>query len=313
MLKNLRKNLRKLIYKFKTHDVWHMRYYSNDFDIKWYSSENTKGSKLQKPDLSLVYDHVTLDSSHLVKLPSLLNNVNSQQKRLSILASGPSIKSLDFQNLVNQDVALLNGSIKLLEKFPDGVSKIFHFVSDPNFIQNNINLFHTSDFKDVSFVFSVRAFYELWILFPEFILDNSARFHLFDQVQEPFKRARPSTTQLKSLTADDFFYDTSNEIGLSLNPRKGFFSGRTILFTCLQITSYWGYKDIEMNGADMQGSTRFYDVKDAKRAPSYIDDDFEKYILPSLKFFSNYCRNSSIKVVNRSERSRIPSEVFQKH
>lgn len=308
MFNALRKNLRKLIFKCKGHKLWHMRHYDPAFRVQWHFP---KGQEVEvNSDSNTLFDIVRFNAESKFELNPLSFLKKQKQKRLAILASGPSIQSLDYNTLKGSDVALLNGSLKLFGKLADSDSLVFHFVSDPNFIQKNSDLYLNSSFEKINFIYSVRAFYELWITHPDFITKHIESFHIFDQVQEPFDQPRHTEEKLNSLIAEDFLFDPNTGLGVSTNPSKGFFSGRTILFNCLQIAAYWGYKEIDIFGADMQGSSRFYDKNEVKKAPSYIDKDFEENILPSLKMFAMLCSSKNIDVSNKSSTSRIPSEVF---
>ena len=301
MENKIKKNIRKILFKLKGHSLWHMRHYSSKFNIDWGIKTNSNEE---------LYDKVKFNDGKIAYFKNIKNFLKNHEE-ISILASGPSINQIDLNQFKHQSIALLNGSLRLLDKIPES-NKVYHFVSDPNFIQTNSTLYDLENKNNIVFIYSVRAVYELYEYNPKFILDRIDNFYIFDQIEEPFQKSKKNIEELDKLKSKSFYFDRQKNLGFSIEPNLGFFNGRTILFIALQIFTFLEFKSFHLYGVDMGGDIRFYDHNEKNRAPSYLDKDFEKVILPSLIIFADYCLKNNINIINYSENSRIPDSVIKK-
>lgn len=297
-MENLKVMLRKLYFKAFCLKKWHMRHYPIGTSLSWsYNSDDLdERDKVGFPTPSLLIE-------------SLLKRRSQKKNRsIFILASGPTLKSNSLDSIRDADVAFLNGSLKEISEVK--AERLYHIVSDPNFIKNQYQTVLEKCHDQLIYVYSVRAFYELYKLDRNFVVRNIDKFSLFDQIKEPVGRMPYRKEDLTSYNSDKFFYDLKENIGISLRPEIGFFDGRTVLHLGLQISAFLDYKDIHLLGVDMNDGERFY--HETKKAPSYIDLDFDSKILPSLKLFADFAKNSGIEVINHSPRSRVDEHVFSK-
>lgn len=297
----LAKKFRKIFYKFKSRDIWHMRHYSIKFRILW----NHESSQ------PVGYDKVSYGVKGSIETSSIWLKPELSDNEITILASGPSLRNVDLHDLENTNIIFLNGALRIAQGICNQKS-LFHLVADPNFIVNNLDLYSETYPENLKFVYSARAFYELLRERPDFIKKNEKNFQIFDLISEPFNKNRLKPDELVQIERPRFRYLKDQHLGFSLYPDLGFFGGRTVLFSALQISLFWGIKKINLYGVDMGGTVRFYDGHLGTRAPSYLDDDFDKKILPSLDLISQYCRSNGVKVLNHCRTSRIPESVFTK-
>ncbi len=308
--------IHKLLFRFKGKALWHMRHYSRDFKVIWGKDSISENHKLEskfdfKSDIQS-FDSVFLNADRKYKLRNICEQKDLRTKNIVILASGPSAKKFDLSKFSNHDLAYVNGAITLKLDVSKDI-KEYHFVSDPNFIQKNLEIFKVINFQNVKFIYSVRAFYELYKLYPDFVIKLIENFQIFDQINEPFGKPRKSASDLDKLNSNLFHYVSEKGVGYSFDPNLGFFDGRTIIFPSLQILKILGYKCIDLFGVDMTAPQRFYENNlTLSKAPSYLDRDFETKILPSLDLISSYFKTNEIQVFNHSQLSRIPDNVIKK-
>lgn len=293
-----------------------MRHYDGEFRVLWANKINDVSiNKRSSNCLNIKFkshDTIFLNKKLKFKLKNISSDFNLKTKNLIVLASGPTAKNFEQENFLLHDIAYLNGAIRLNRYFEEDIQQ-YHFVSDPNFIQNNVDIFNANSIKNLRFIYSVRAFYELYKRRSDFVVSNIDQFTIFDQINEPFGKQRLSGNQISKLNSKSFCFLNDKRVGYSFDSDLGFFDGRTILYPCLQIVNILGYKNINLFGVDMNSQSRFYESKLFKsKAPSYLDRDFEDQILPSMELISSYFSKNSIKILNHSKNSRIPSSVFKK-
>lgn len=287
--------LRKLYYRFfRPQSLWHMRHYPKSFGID--------SSDPDSPILTIGKEKHHLPCWSALKTSRIDNS-------LSILASGPSIKSA-IHKIQNSDLAFVNGALNLVPEFDGITEKKYFLATDPNFIKMNFStikgLFHFLDY----ILLSPRALYELSIQSIDFLNSYSDKLFLVDQLHEPFGKNKLKHKDLLALTSNNkhVAYDPDRNIGFSADPFVGIFNGGTVVYSMLQISAFLEYQEIKIYGMDFGGNQRFYD--EAKKAPSYLDRDFESLICPSMYLAKSFLTARGRKVYNMSPNSRLPRDVF---
>jgi KDO transferase-3 len=228
---------------------------------------------------------------------------------VSIVASGPSAADYPWEKLRGRFVIAVNGSPTLLAKH--GIRPDLIVVIDDQFCRSGAAHFaaaagvplaiemvagavwahlHPDDFKgrNIAFLERVNSWYGVRKrTFPELISLNE----------------RSGNPWILPETADEKF-----RVGWSSRPELGFFSGRTVTFAALQVAVRLGAKDIEIIGMDLGGG-RAYEEKASVR-PTYLNEHYEPYILPSFQLMARALAGSGVKISNLSPVCPLPQSLF---
>ncbi len=101
-----------------------------------------------------------------------------------------------------------------------------------------------------------------------------------------------------------------NRVGFSLNLDKGYFVARTIPYVALQLCYQLGCRRNFLIGVDLsRGGGRFYEAG-TDVLPTSLDEDFDKYILPSFLWMRRRVVSAGFQVFNLSPISRLPETLF---
>lgn len=291
--------LNKLFFKFfKPRCLWHMRHYCS--------------TNIQLGKEHNVYNITIKSKSNILKLalPSINSLKQSKScETLAIIATGPSINTMNWATSTATDVALVNGAIKLVDSFSKENRTLYYLVTDPNFIEMNFHQIKKHFNPKINYLFSIRAFYEIAKMDLNFIKTNANQIYLVDQLHEPFEQPRRRLKELQKEPHKNYFFNEDLSCGFSDNPSLGLFNGGTVVYSMLQIAAFLNYSTLNIFGMDLGGKKRFYD--EAKQCPSRLEEEYESLILPHMKVASDYFKLKNIKVINRSSSSRLPSEVFE--
>lgn len=247
-------------------------------------------------------------------LTSPLTSLKEKKKlnKLSIIASGPSVKDLKLNELQQTDIALVNGSILLLKHIDTTSKCVFFLVTDPNFIKLNLHNIKNNMNSKTNCIFSMRAFYELIQTDYEFVSLHQKNIFIIDQLHEPYKNHKQKIADLKSKTIlnSPYVFDPTTSYGFSKNLENGVFNGGTVVYSMLQAAAYLNYSSIDIYGVDLGGCKRFYE--ETSTAPSRLDVEFQDLILPCMRLASEYFKTQKTDVINYSLNSKLPESVFPK-
>ncbi|WP_305909999.1 6-hydroxymethylpterin diphosphokinase MptE-like protein [Methylomarinum sp. Ch1-1] len=230
-----------------------------------------------------------------------------------IVASGPSLKSIDIKPLTNKYTFGVNGSIL---KFVDAdISPTFYVISDEEFIYNRPQLLRLILKNSESHCFftpqAITAICEIDVD----LLKGHQKITLFNNHFKDYGKAALEFPDIVKMAHNDPEIITEDgKIGFSLNPEKGVFTAHTVPYFALQIAYGLGFRTINIAGMDLgspSGETRFYEQGSAAM-PSHLDRDYLKSILPSFEIVSQLCKNKTLQVFNLSPNSRLPDSVIPK-
>lgn len=260
---------------------------------------------------------VDAQGSFVVRVRSFSEVAKRSQGDAFLVASGPSIKDFPLSKYSAHQFIAMNGSI--LACLAHNITPYFYLCDDEGFAHDRSSLVLKGVEHSENVALSLEVLSRVHDAHPEclrgrsvFVLERVNRFigrePLSDRAYAWSIRRDPELISGFSL-----FKRSPNRIGFSLNMDKGYFVARTIPYVGLQLCHQLGYSRLFLVGVDLNGrSGRFYEVgKDA--LSTSLDEDFEKYILPSFKWMSRHVMNDEgFQVFNMSINSRMPSSILPK-
>ena len=247
---------------------------------------------------------------------------------INILASGPSITSVDFSHSkLSQPTIFVNGSLSLISQH-SFCCIVGYVISDDRFIKHNTKIIENIYSGQPLFI-TKPVVDALADRLPELI----EKYHDSISIIYPVDRPSPTTTNNPSLLKalpllsklankklslynfrdhPDFVIDTSSypkPIGVSLNIEKGFVEAGTVAFVAAQLAYTLGAKQINLYGVDLINSNqpRFYEsTEDA--APCKLDKAIYNRIVPSFNLMKQVYAEHGVQVINKSN---VSKELFK--
>ncbi len=249
--------------------------------------------------------------SSVIPLSRILNSQLGETA--FIVASGPSLKSLDISPLLGKHSFGVNGSI--LKFIDSGLSPTHYVISDEEFIYNRPQLLsQILSCKECHCFFTPQAISAICEINPAWLQGHS-KISLFHNHFKDYAKAALEYPDIAELARHDPEIITRDgRIGFSLNPEKGVFSAHTVPYFALQIAYGLGFRVINLVGMDLgsaNGETRFYE-QGSTAMPSHLDRDYTHTILPSFQIVGELCRTSTLEVFNLSPSSRLPDNIIPK-
>jgi Kdo-III transferase WaaZ len=254
---------------------------------------------------SLTYKSVNIPLANL----SLLKNQYSGE--VLLLATGPSIKDIDFSSFPSYPTVGVNGAwyldkilsfgiyiivdMTFIDKKPDILKEI---ISRPNLI-----LFTTVH----GVVKLVQMFSAQHILCDVCVIEDKCY-----QTYKP-RVKNNDINKLYSKRNNVSFFNDNKKIAFNHDIRSGVFDAGTVVYWSLQILAYLGFNKIYIAGLDMSNfsTPRFYETSD-NMLPSFLEDKVNDLIIPAFHLASIELKKRNIEVVNLSPNSAIPDYIFKK-
>ena len=237
---------------------------------------------------------------------------NSEKEDIWILATGPSVNSLDLSKIRNKKVLGVNGSIAVCQKH--GIVPSYYASSDHNFFSERMKLIKEAIASGAHCFFSFNGIARICEQAPEIISQGKISF--FEIVNRYYGIPGVEMGDLyQSCSRDPDMIISSNpyKIGWSHNLCKGVFVAKTITYSACQIANYLQARNIFILGMDL-GNPKGQPIRayesGAQACVSSLDKDYEATILPSFQFLSQL--NLSTRVWNLSLNSRLPDDVIPK-
>lgn len=227
-----------------------------------------------------------------------------------LTASGPSVRSIDFERLPEMPAMGVNGSWDLNSK----VAFRFYIVVDMSFFKNKPDIIEEIiSCPDIYFFTTVHGIMKM----VETLGVAAIRCILVpieDISSQVFRAARPLETlhDSSSLPGVSVSKDVKH-IAFVTDIRLGIADAGTVVYWALQILNFCGFKRIFILGLDLNNfhQPRFYENQQ-NRLPTTLDDCLESKILPSLTLASEVLKTIHTEVINFSPNSAVPDTVFNK-
>ena len=234
-----------------------------------------------------------------------------------IVATGPSIKSLDLNQLKGRCLFGVNGATALTETH--GLQFKFYAVIDDSFAKNKFSLVKSAIESGAHCLFSYRVIKAICDQDPNLL--KQGNIYLLQDINGRYDGFRLSADKFyfhkkdhPYLVLHDTHHPEETNVGFSKNIELGAFDGGTVAFWACQVAYYIGFPNLFILGMDLGSSgkaTRFYD-NEKNALPCYLDDDYEKAIKPAFETFAHVLQDDSMKVFNLSLNSRLPDSIIPK-
>jgi hypothetical protein len=229
-----------------------------------------------------------------------------------LIATGPSVNTIDYSALPMQRVLGVNGAVALTER--QGVRFDYYCIVDTGFVRNRPDLVERV-IREPLTLFATPLV--LWHIAERIGLEHMrCRVFLVDDMLFPAGRRAPRARDLRTTydTRALALFDAPQPLGFSLDLRRGVFDGRTVAYTGLQVLAAMGFKRLYLHGVDLTATKRtprFYEVA-SNMQPSYLDENFQDFIEPSFRHAAALLARRGVDVRNLSMESALGEDIFPK-
>lgn len=229
-----------------------------------------------------------------------------------LLATGPSIRDIDYTALPMGNVMGVNGAIALLDRAP--VRFTHYCIIDTSFVSNRTDLVERIIRQDL-LLFTTP--FCLWRMLQYFKVEQfRCRVFLIEDIR--YRAGMPSQPLSQTLAGPAGkslrVFDAALATGFSFDIRHGVFDAQTVVYTALQVAMWLGFQRMFIHGMDMHHTSttpRFYETT-ANMQPSGIEYHFATLIEPAFRQASVLLRAHGVQVYNLAPRSAIDSAIFEK-
>lgn len=226
-----------------------------------------------------------------------------------LIATGPSVKEIDYEALPVAHVMGVNGAIALQQKH--ALQFDYYCVVDAGFVRRRPDLIERIVGQTL-ILFTTPLV--LWYIAQCVPLERiRCSVFLIEDVLYPAGQRALTAQELGSKTSFALF-DAPEVLGFSFDIRRGVFDGRTVAYTGLQVLASLGFREIFMHGVDLVDAAhtpRFYESR-ADMQPSSLDDHFSAFVEPSFRHAAALLRSRSVQVMNLSMGSALGEDIFPK-
>lgn len=251
---------------------------------------------------------------HRVALANAMPFGGVDQAACHLIATGPSVREIDYRALPMRRAMGVNGAIALQQQ---GVRFNYYCVVDSGFVRQRPDLVERIIGEPLTLFTTPLV---LWHIAQHFALDRMrCRVFLLDDLRFPAGQRALTVDELRAAhdhSALALFDapEAPDALGFSLDIRRGVFDGRTVAYTALQVLASLGFGRIYLHGVDLVNTTttpRFYESHDNMQ-PSHLDRHFHAFIEPSFRHAAALLRSRCVQVMNLSMKSALGEEVFPK-
>ncbi|HKN03336.1 MAG TPA: sugar glycosyltransferase [Buttiauxella sp.] len=249
--------------------------------------------------------------NNIITLQNLSTLKDSFDGNALLIATGPSIKKIDFSAIKSIPAIGVNGAWHL----NDLVDFSIYIIVDMLFIDEKTELLKQIVGKKNLILFTTM--HGVVKLVDKFSLKNiKCKLSIIeDKCSQIFKPQIPFNEIYSTFFPQPqiTFLPERKNIGFNYDIRNGVFDAGTVVYWALQILSFLGFKKIYIAGLDMTNfsSPRFYETKD-NMLPSFLDEKLHDIIIPAFTLANQALSNKNIDVINLSLDSAIPSSIFTK-
>lgn len=235
----------------------------------------------------------------------------SHHAPLTIVATGPSVKTLDTQKLSQFSSLGVNGAYHLRDR----IKFDYYVIVDRDFVADRQEIIkQVIQDRELLLFITVHCLHDIFsALGCEAV---KCRLAIIEDVRHKIFQPliKPADYAAKSSLIPGLIVDPANsQIGFCRDIRHGVIDAGTVAYWALQIACYLGAKTILIAGVDMTNfsSPRFYE-NETDVMPSLLETCFLSLIKPSFSHASRIMKEENIVVYNLSLDSALESEIFEK-
>ncbi|OGT30040.1 MAG: hypothetical protein A3E87_09930 [Gammaproteobacteria bacterium RIFCSPHIGHO2_12_FULL_35_23] len=302
---SLHKNLVRFYYKLRLpKNRWHI--------ISVLPNLKLKNCAALNHDVKEIY----YKGKFIAKTSPLTELKQRKQKNCFIVATGPSIQTLDLTQLQNKFLIGVNGATALITSHQLKFS--LYIVMDPSFVKHRFELVKAAIHAGTPCLFSYKVIDA--ICKQDSSLLQHAKLYLIQEINKRYDGITLPTSAFYDKIKNNpqlitpISKTSNNPIGFSRNIEHGVFDGGTVTFWAAQVVYYIDFTNIFILGMDLHsktGALRFYE-KPSNQLPSYLEDDYESLIKPSFEALSHLMINEPIRFYNVSLQSRLSETILPK-
>ena len=244
-----------------------------------------------------------------------LENLNLLRAKVSgditILATGPSVNTLDLHKLAGTTFIGVNGAYHLHNK----VRFSYYVIVDRGFVKQRAGLVKEV-LSDEALVLFTTVHCLNDILKNTALKEIKCRLAIIEDLSFKVFRAKVLPHEYERYYRDKkgiVLFPTEPRAGFSWDIRQGVFDAGTVAYWALQIAAWLGANRILLAGVDMNNfaAPRFYETEGDK-LPSFLSSNFEHVIKPAFFHASKELERAKIKTYNLCLNSGLGEDVFEK-
>ncbi|WP_321885925.1 hypothetical protein [Paraburkholderia bannensis] len=292
----------KLLYRYTHTRAWrHNERLAHGVTLERDAAGRLNGMRIRGRKLACVNDLMTGQPESSAAL-----------RECHLIATGPSVNTIEYRALPMQHVLGVNGAIALAAK--QGVRFDYYCIVDTGFVRNRPDLVERVIAESLTLFATPLV---LWHIAERFGIERiRCRVFILDDMLFPAGRRAPTPRELRAHYGPRALalFDAPQPLGFSLDLRSGVFDGRTVAYAGLQVLAALGFKRLYLHGVDM-GATkrtpRFYESA-GDMQPSYLDENFADFIEPSFRHAAALLARRGVDVRNLSLESALGDDIFPK-
>lgn len=231
------------------------------------------------------------------------DELNSNEKDIFIIGSGPSINRQNLALLKNKKVIFLNGSIIIAKKY--NIPPFCLTIMDSTFVINRQNIIKEIPSK-IPLILSLSVIKAFYYFMPQILKE-----HPIFLIENPLEPYNGTKKEIIDLDKKYFYISKAGDSAFSLNPSKGLYNGGTVMSNAIQLAFYAGFKRVFLLGLDIGNANqpRFYETNNNKIKCGLLND-YETEILPFMKATRELAEIKGISIYNCSPITKLPYEVI---
>lgn len=246
-----------------------------------------------------------------VKIVPLSKLHNSCQGEALLTATGPSVKTLRFENIPVMPAIGVNGAYFLNQQ----VNFRFYVIVDMGFIDSRPEIVrNVIQRTELTLFTTVHGIVRILDRFGQ----EAIRCRLTVVEDASCKIYHP---RLESGELHDYYHrengvvfsKENRTLAFSQDIRCGIFDAGTVAYWAMQIIAYLGFKQLFIAGLDMNNfhQPRFYETEQ-DRLPTFLADKVESLVIPAFRHAGAVMKKQQIAIKNLSLHSAIESDIFEK-
>lgn len=245
-----------------------------------------------------------------IKIKPISSFKNKFTGEVLLIATGPSIKEINFKNKIDIPVFGVNGAYTL-KQF---LNFNFYVITDEHFFEHRPNIM-----IDVISNPNITLFIILDVITQ--IIDCCGKdkikcsIVIIENYCSKIYQPQLKIEQINKSIFDsqtNFLSSNKSNIAFTIDISNGIFAEKTVVYWTLQIIAFLNFNKIYIAGLDMNDfdKPRFYETESDK-IHTQLKEDFDG-IISAFELVNEVFKLKNIEIVNLSANSAIPDSIFNK-